>query len=145
MGAAAEIVFKPLELYYTVKGGKKMPKNDIFTCSLRNYWGSKGYTIPKVAELICMSPRQLARHLGGETKGGIMPIPIVAELDKKGAIDQESKENYVQVVKTAINAKKAHRKEKSRTAIREALRNFYYNTILSYFSPEINVSRRRHL
>lgn len=120
-----------------------MPENDPFIVSLKTDWKAKKLTIPVVAELICMSPRQFARHLRGETKEKIMPVQTVAELSKNGAISQETKERYLERIRVEIKAK-YHRKRKTQTGIWELVKNFYVS-ILSNLHQEINVSRQRHL
>lgn len=118
-----------------------MPQNDPFTCSLRNDLKARGLTIPDAAEKAFMSPRQFARHLRGETKEGIMPPPTVAALNKNGILSPETNERYIERIRMKINSKKAFRKKKD--PIKGLAR--FVTTILSYFNPEINVSRQRHL
>lgn len=108
-----------------------------------------GLKVEEVADRAGVSVPTLHRHRKGKSPNGYTTENCMVSLVEEGIVEPEvlpaycSERCLIGQARLKSNLK-AHRKKKSRTAIREKLRNLY-TTILTYINPVINVSRQRHL
>ena len=92
-----------------------MPKNDLFTLSLRQELRANRLTLEAAADKAKKSHRQFLRELRGETKQGMMQIETVAELKKEGVISDNVVEAWWTVKRQQLKFKG---KKKARSADR---------------------------
>lgn len=83
-----------------------MTSYDRFILLLKQDYKQQGLTIEDVAYIVGLGPRQLARHIKGDTKERIMPVRTVADMSREGIISQETVEAYWQGIRTELRFKK---------------------------------------
>lgn len=106
-----------------------MPKNDMFTISLRTDLKKNGLTLDQAADVASKSSRQFKREIRGETKLGLMPVDTLATLAQKGVISDSTVEAWWQSVRTELRFKRSPKK-KTAFARSGQIKRFYgyFNT-----------------
>ncbi|NLB34402.1 MAG: hypothetical protein GX817_01055 [Elusimicrobia bacterium] len=83
-----------------------MTSYDRFIDLLKKDYKRLGMTIEDVADIVGLGPRQLARHIKGDTKERIMPVRTVADMSREGIISQKTVDAYWQGIRAELKLKK---------------------------------------
>lgn len=97
-----------------------MPYNVPFIISLKEDLKARRLTYDDAAAALNMSKRQFARYIRGETKQGMMPVEIVADLRDKELVSVGTASCYVDTIRHRLRCKK---KGRSANRLLESLLN----------------------